>query len=253
MREQKVANMVSRRKKSSNFTRPSLLRHNRNTAGNAFKSTGSASGLSTPSLFGRTTTVPSMKLEDFFGASPPRSEKKLGAPLAMMAPTPRSKPFAMESGPTNTSLDGSPVAPLNRHKFQRPRGKIRRTLSMFEHPEDVMQRDLRGRGDVDLSPAKSSPGENSILPCFSSKDDTLRRIDKSTLCQVMDGEYKGKYDELMVVDCRFEYEYEGGHISGAVNVNSTEALETMFFHAPRTEKLLIIFHCEFSAHRAPRM
>lgn len=226
-----------------------MLRHNRNTSGNSFK--GSGSGVSTP-LFGRTATVPSMKLEDLFGASPPRNEKKLGAPLAMIAPTPRSKPFAMKSGPTNTSLDGSPVAPLNRQKFQRPRGKIRRTLSMFEHPEDVMQRDVQG-DDMDLSPVKSSPGESSILPCFSSKDDTLRRIDKSTLCQVMDGEYKDQYDELMVVDCRFEYEYEGGHISGAVNVNSTEALEKMFFHTPRTEKLLIIFHCEFSAHRAPRM
>lgn len=124
---------------------------------------------------------------------------------------------------------------------------------MFEKPKDVMQRDVPGQASIDLSPVKSSPGESSILPCFSSKDDTLRRIDKATLCKVMDGEYKGKYDELMVVDCRFEYEYEGGHISGAVNVNSTESLEKIFFHIPRTEKLLIIFHCEFSAHRAPRM
>lgn len=124
---------------------------------------------------------------------------------------------------------------------------------MFENPKDVMKRDVRVQAGLDLSPVKSSPGETSILPCFSSKDDTLRRIDKSTLCQVMDGEYKDKYDELMVVDCRFEYEYEGGHISGAVNVNSTESLEKLFFHKPRTEKLLIIFHCEFSAHRAPRM
>lgn len=195
-----------------------------------------------------------MKLEDLFGDSPPRNTKKLGAPLAMMASTtPRSKTFSMESGPTNTSLDGSPVAPLNRQKFPRPRGKIRRTLSMFENPKDVMKRDVQIQACVDLSPVKSSPGESSILPCFSSKDDTLRRIDKATLCQVMDGEYKDKYDELMVVDCRFEYEYEGGHISGAVNVNSTESLEKLFFHTPKTEKLLIIFHCEFSAHRAPRM
>lgn len=193
-----------------------------------------------------------MKLEDLFGTTSPPREKKLGAPLAMMAPTPRSKPFAMESGPTNTSLDGSPVAPLNRQKY-RARGKIRRTLSMFENPDEVMGRDMQDRSDMYLSPAKSSPGENSILPCFSSKEDTLRRIDKSTLCQVMDGQYKDQYDELMVIDCRFEYEYEGGHISGAVNVNSTDSLEKMFFQTPKTEKMLIIFHCEFSAHRAPRM
>ncbi|KAH8155133.1 uncharacterized protein LAJ45_00142 [Morchella importuna] len=303
------------RKKSSNFTRPSLLKHNSRSTSFKAINAKALSGLSTSSLFGRSPTVSSAKLEDLFASSPrkspavsatklddlfacsprkspavsstklddlfacsprksptvsstkledmfacsppPRKQKELnkrelGAPLSLVSSKSKSKGFPKDAGPTKTSLDGSPIAPLHRHKFQRPRGKIRRTLSMFDNPDDLMKRNVRTKG-TELSPIKDSPGEKSILPCFTSKEDTLRRIDKATLCKVMDGQYKDEYDELMVVDCRFEYEYEGGHISGAVNVNSTEALENMFFKRPRTEKLLIIFHCEFSAHRAPRM
>lgn len=73
----------------------------------------------------------------------------------------------------------------------------------------------------------------------------------------------GQYDELVVVDCRFEYEYQGGHIEGAINVSSKSELEQTFFGEPvvqytasqftqRSHKLLV-FHCEFSSHRGPLM
>jgi hypothetical protein len=55
------------------------------------------------------------------------------------------------------------------------------------------------------------------------------------------------------VDCRFPYEYEGGHIAGAVNVNTWDALETYFLESPKQGKTVVIFHCEYSAHRAPRL
>jgi len=55
------------------------------------------------------------------------------------------------------------------------------------------------------------------------------------------------------VDCRFPYEYEGGHIAGAVNVNTWDALESYFLDTPRQGKTVVIFHCEYSAHRAPRL
>ncbi|CAZ83266.1 unnamed protein product [Tuber melanosporum] len=240
-------------RKRSNFTRPPLPRHSRHTSGGvSFKSTSSHS---TPTLFGRAATAPQIKLEELFGDSPTRDEKKIGFPGIMASPPP-AKPFSMSNvvgnSGSNFAFDGSPVAPLNRPKFNRPKGKVRRTLSMFEHPEDVMQR-AGETPKVSMSPPKASPGENSTLPCFTIKDDPLRRINRSVMCRVMDGEYKEHYDEIFVVDCRFEYEYDGGHVAGAINVNSTENLEKLFFNEPKTERVLIVFHCEYSAHRAPRM
>jgi predicted sulfurtransferase len=32
-----------------------------------------------------------------------------------------------------------------------------------------------------------------------------------------------------IIDCRFEYEYEGGHIKGALNLNSPLKVEEYFF------------------------
>ncbi|CCU99255.1 unnamed protein product [Malassezia sympodialis ATCC 42132] len=78
-----------------------------------------------------------------------------------------------------------------------------------------------------------------------------------------------------VVDCRFAYEHEGGHIINSVNLNSLEQLTQHFLkpghglHANRdmpertqsgmadscgdTRKFVLIFHCEFSQKRGPSM
>ncbi len=72
--------------------------------------------------------------------------------------------------------------------------------------------------------------------------------------QLIDGGFSNVIDEQFIIDCRFPYEYNGGHIDGAINVNSMEELEKMFFENPISDKrIAIIFHCEFSSHRAPRM
>ncbi|ORY02241.1 Rhodanese-like protein, partial [Basidiobolus meristosporus CBS 931.73] len=76
------------------------------------------------------------------------------------------------------------------------------------------------------------------------------------LCDVLSGKYEGSYDKLIVVDCRFPYEYEGGHIQNAVNLNTKESLESHFFgnsRATLNSRTIVVFHCEYSSHRAPRM
>lgn len=62
-----------------------------------------------------------------------------------------------------------------------------------------------------------------------------------------------------IIDCRFDYEYVGGHISGALNLNSPLKVEEYFFKnreqivSMMKERSVIIFHCEFSQHRGPKM
>lgn len=74
---------------------------------------------------------------------------------------------------------------------------------------------------------------------------------------MIDGKYSGLIDEYVIVDCRFEYEYLGGHIKGAVNCNTHEELMRKFFNSnedsTNSTRKAIIFHCEFSSHRGPRM
>jgi hypothetical protein len=69
--------------------------------------------------------------------------------------------------------------------------------------------------------------------------------------------YRNLYHRYYIVDCRFDYEYEGGHIRGAVNVVTPEQIEDLFLRDPDMQcngnKICIIFHCEFSSHRGPKM
>jgi M-phase inducer tyrosine phosphatase len=94
-----------------------------------------------------------------------------------------------------------------------------------------------------------------ILPHFFPEDqnDRIPRITRSTMLEVLDGKYSDHYAHKMIIDCRFEYEYEGGHIDGAINYNDKELLASHLFDTPIEGRTLLIFHCEYSAHRAPIM
>lgn len=161
----------------------------------------------------------------------------------------------------NVSRNGSPAGFHGRrpsNPFFRSRKQFRRSLSMFEHPEDVM------RSKTEPAAAASNalqavmdieePQEPS-LPHFSADDpgDTIPRISSETLVDVLDGKYSGSFDDKMIIDCRFEYEYDGGHIDTAINYNDKELLARQLFDTPMQGRTLIVLHCEYSAHRAPLM
>lgn len=126
---------------------------------------------------------------------------------------------------------------------------------MFEHPGDFLKQEKANHGsngamdsimDVDEVPQLQ-------LPHFISEEESLPRITKNTMIDILDGKYGKKYDRSIVVDCRFEYEYKGGHIEGAINVNSKDELAKQLLETPHIENTLLVFHCEYSAHRAPIM
>lgn len=139
-------------------------------------------------------------------------------------------------------------------------------------------------GTVSSSPAsaESMPGfgasekEGKVLPCFNVKDDGLMRVSPQTVTDLLGGKYTNAIASFQLVDCRFEYEYQGGHIPGAVNLSTVEKVISHFLkpgqgqHAggkhlpPRSQsgkadcfgnrkKHVLVFHCEFSAKRAPSM
>ena len=76
--------------------------------------------------------------------------------------------------------------------------------------------------------------------------------------------FDSKLTSYHIIDCRFDYEYNGGHIPGALNINTTAAVEEFLLGAnalkPKPSssgdvsgKTVLIFHCEFSAKRAPTL
>jgi hypothetical protein len=84
----------------------------------------------------------------------------------------------------------------------------------------------------------------------------LQYIKPHTVSQLISGEIQLN-TKFLIIDCRWDYEYTGGHIGNAVNIFREEDMVSFFFENPPQcaldEKIILIFHCEFSSYRAPKM
>jgi rhodanese-related sulfurtransferase len=98
-------------------------------------------------------------------------------------------------------------------------------------------------------------GDSSMLPAISPDAAAHLLLGSSAfLCG-------SESVDLFVIDCRFPYEYNGGHIAGAVNLFTKNDVERYFFGGdgralvtPETgRRRIFLFHCEFSSHRGPAM
>jgi len=61
---------------------------------------------------------------------------------------------------------------------------------------------------------------------------------------------------VLLLDCRYAFEYAGGHIRGASNVQFPVGTMDLTLNAPQTAAdwlhTVVICYCEFSSERAPR-
>ena len=72
----------------------------------------------------------------------------------------------------------------------------------------------------------------------------------------MSGKFKDALSEFYVIDCRYLYEFEGGHVKDALNFTDVNQLCSYFFNRKplrQSKHVALLFHCEFSSHRAPKM
>lgn len=90
------------------------------------------------------------------------------------------------------------------------------------------------------------PGERTV---HRSSNDCVTRIRSESLHDLLSSE-SASNSGVIIVDCRFPYEFNAGHIIGAKSVTSLSQLcklyETNLHRNP-----VIVFHCEFSQNRGP--
>ncbi|XP_067852592.1 M-phase inducer phosphatase 1-B-like [Heptranchias perlo] len=96
------------------------------------------------------------------------------------------------------------------------------------------------------------------LPTVLGKHEDLKYITPETMAKVLHGEYDHLLEGAYIVDCRYPYEFEGGHIKGALNLHKADDAVNHFLKKPivpksKDKRLIIIFHCEFSSERGPKM
>ncbi|PVZ96743.1 hypothetical protein BB558_000833 [Smittium angustum] len=145
--------------------------------------------------------------------------------------------------------------------------------------------------DLSLTNLSQEQDNTSALPSKASIGMPFRFVDHNTIDKLISGKYNHIYDDYTIVDCRFPYEYEGGHISNAHNATKIEDLEKIFFNKEMSAKnsdlssvssidtcqntsvskglfsvsetlagenkikkrTAVILHCEYSLKRAPSM
>ncbi|XP_078497281.1 M-phase inducer phosphatase 1-B-like [Lissotriton helveticus] len=96
------------------------------------------------------------------------------------------------------------------------------------------------------------------LPVEAGKHQDLKYISSETVALLLIGKYSKVVEEYVLVDCRYPYEYTGGHIKGALNLYKEEHLLKTFLRDPKSRlpaqrRIILVFHCEFSSERGPKL
>ncbi|XP_064601137.1 M-phase inducer phosphatase-like [Liolophura sinensis] len=96
------------------------------------------------------------------------------------------------------------------------------------------------------------------LPTIPGKHQDLTSITPETLARVINDEFCDVIQQYLIIDCRYPFEYNGGHIQGAVNCFTKDSIMENLLKSPMNstnseKRTILIFHCEFSSERAPKL
>ncbi|XP_034668604.1 cdc25-like protein phosphatase twine [Drosophila subobscura] len=134
----------------------------------------------------------------------------------------------------------------------------------------MLQRRSMSMNDADILTALGDEPEligdlskPCALPCLltGTRHRDLKTISCETLARLINGEFGEQLGHdygYQIIDCRYPYEYEGGHIRGAHNLYTRALIKEAFPSAAFQQHLtsqrhIYIFHCEFSSERGPKL
>lgn len=141
--------------------------------------------------------------------------------------------------------------------LQVKRPPLRKTVSMND-AATIMDALSRSSEDTDLI---GDFTKKFCLPFIDGRHKDLRSISVDTMRSLLLGEFDDYVSSYKIIDCRYPYEYEGGHIKGAINLYSQDQIieELVNKKAPEVPNVIgenrniLIFHCEFSSERGPKL
>lgn len=134
-------------------------------------------------------------------------------------------------------------------QFQQKRPTLRKSVSMNDASIHEALNETNLIGDF------SRPFS---LPIVDGRQN-LKSITSDTMRKLLQGEFDDCVANYKIIDCRYPYEYEGGHIAGALNLYTHEQiLEELVKNKPEphvdgTKRSILVFHCEFSSERGPKL
>ncbi|XP_062443584.1 M-phase inducer phosphatase 3 isoform X3 [Rhea pennata] len=190
----------------------------------------------------------------------------------LVARDPFSSMAVLLSGPLLTQDISISEVSMNRSRLYRspsmPENLNRPVLKRIvkcqdnETPVKVKRRCSRGQNEPEGSGTlkKTVSLSNMDIIKILDQDSGLRQLigDFSKVAALLSGQFQSLIDKFYILDCRYPYEYKGGHIKGAVNFYRQEDIFEFFLKKPLLpsvpqKRLILVFHCEFSSERGPKM
>ncbi|XP_046580901.1 M-phase inducer phosphatase 1-like [Haliotis rubra] len=98
--------------------------------------------------------------------------------------------------------------------------------------------------------------QNHSLQTIKGRHKDLKSVSPHTVSQLLAGEYDDVIPKYRIIDCRYPYEYEGGHIEGAENLHNEALISNLVTSlqvVDSTQRNILVFHCEFSSERGPKL
>ncbi|XP_078312409.1 M-phase inducer phosphatase 3-like [Crassostrea virginica] len=137
---------------------------------------------------------------------------------------------------------------------------LKRSLSFGDCPLEKQDKikDVVGRM-VEDSKLIGDGSQTCSLPTLPGKHPDLQNITNQTVVDVISGKYDDSIGSVLIVDCRYPYEYDGGHVPNAINAHRPEDVQSILDQHQRMrnaageKRHIVIFYCEFSSERGPRM
>lgn len=161
---------------------------------------------------------------------------------------------------------------LERFDFQENKENSTTTSSCMPSPVGkipLLQRAVSMNDDMIMSALSRSSAEPDLigdfskpfsLPLMDGKHKDLKSISVHTMAKLVAGNFDASVATFKIIDCRYPYEFEGGHIRGAKNLYSQEQiLNELVSELPQAtiteepKRNILIFHCEFSSERGPKL
>uniref|UniRef100_A0A1I7SXL8 protein-tyrosine-phosphatase n=1 Tax=Caenorhabditis tropicalis TaxID=1561998 RepID=A0A1I7SXL8_9PELO len=95
----------------------------------------------------------------------------------------------------------------------------------------------------------------SLPPVQLGSSSCFRRINAETLTQLlMDNPGEAFLQKYALIDCRYPFEFEGGHVKHAINFYDYDNAHVLFqAEKKRPQQRILIFYCEYSQKRGPSM
>lgn len=178
-------------------------------------------------------------------------------------PSPVSRPCAKR--PDCPGDDNTPVRVKRRRSLagttmeQSPESP-RMSCSLLQRSKSFCQTDIEKLLDTEDTSTEliGDFTKPFVLPTVEGKHQDLKYITSDIMVAALTDQFNHLVERVIIIDCRYPYEFEGGHIKGALNLHQELQVEDFLLKTPVVpscpeKRVVIVFHCEFSSERGPRM